>query len=182
MFRLLYTTVFILLISNAKAGGCIFPNVSFSTTKVFLFNLEKPEKGERYYSYIYKDSSYAKKRHELPLYLTSDFHKKIQSIFKHGIDDLIIGLSKCFLPRHGIVYYDDEGIPVASLSICFECESIRVWSKEGYTFSYDYDNFDRKKAEKQMQQLEKVCAKTGMPIYRNTNPSPNYLEYLKNNP
>ena len=36
------------------------------------------------------------------------------------------GLSSCFIPRHGIVFFDEKGAIVANLNICFECEAIKA--------------------------------------------------------
>lgn len=36
------------------------------------------------------------------------------------------GLSSCFIPRHGIVLFDNKGAIVANLTICFECEGIKA--------------------------------------------------------
>jgi hypothetical protein len=35
------------------------------------------------------------------------------------------GGSKCFVPRHGFVFRDAAGVPVAEVALCFECEMIR---------------------------------------------------------
>lgn len=36
------------------------------------------------------------------------------------------GLSSCFIPRHGMVFFDSKGAIVANLAICFECEAIKA--------------------------------------------------------
>lgn len=36
------------------------------------------------------------------------------------------GLSSCFIPRHGMVFFDSNGAIVANLAICFECEAIKA--------------------------------------------------------
>lgn len=35
------------------------------------------------------------------------------------------GGSKCFIPRHGFVFHDAAGVPIAEVALCFECEMIR---------------------------------------------------------
>ncbi|MEE2755367.1 MAG: hypothetical protein VYA30_01845 [Myxococcota bacterium] len=35
------------------------------------------------------------------------------------------GLSKCFVPRHGFLFYNKKNQVIASLSVCFECEAFR---------------------------------------------------------
>lgn len=53
----------------------------------------------------------------------------MEKLFLYGADGLIHGLSGCFIPRHGLVYFNDKDEPVASLSICFECGGVRMWTK-----------------------------------------------------
>lgn len=36
-------------------------------------------------------------------------------------------VSKCAYPRHAVVFFDDEGQPVASVNVCFECGDILVY-------------------------------------------------------
>jgi hypothetical protein len=81
------------------------------------------------------------------------------------VDEIVYGLSKCYLPHHGIIYYNERQEPVASLSICFACDQIKIWSKETITFNEDYSKFDYKKAEKQMVQLEKLFIENDILVY-----------------
>jgi hypothetical protein len=36
-------------------------------------------------------------------------------------------MSKCAFPRHGVVFFDKKGDPIASVNICFECGDILIW-------------------------------------------------------
>jgi len=39
--------------------------------------------------------------------------------------------SKCPLPRHAVVFFNEAGDPVASVNVCFSCSDIMVWPKYG---------------------------------------------------
>lgn len=41
-----------------------------------------------------------------------------------GTDEDIV--AECFIPRHGLVFYDSQRKPTAHISICFECNQLRV--------------------------------------------------------
>ena len=34
--------------------------------------------------------------------------------------------TRCFEPHHAIVYFDQKGVPVAEVTVCFECSAIRL--------------------------------------------------------
>lgn len=147
------------------AGGFRFPNVPYSYAKVYYFNLflGKPHHMD---FRVYKDGVYAASKLGNGHVLSEKFHEKLQTALARGADELIMGLSKCFMPRHGIIYYDENDHPVASLSICFECEKISVWSKEPYRFTDDYNKFDYKKAEKQMKIMGNLLINEGIAVYK----------------
>lgn len=165
---------------NANAGGFLFPNVQFEYAKLYLFNLDLDKPSHMDFR-IYKDGVYAKSKLGNGQILSDKFHEKIQKTFARGIDELNMGLSKCYMPRHGIIYYSKEHEPVASLSICFECDKISVWSKEGYSFKDDYDNFNLDKAEKQISDLAKIVAEEEIPVYAHPDDLDKYLLHLKKN-
>ena len=39
--------------------------------------------------------------------------------------------SKCPLPRHAVVFFNELGDPVASVNVCFSCSDIMVWPNYG---------------------------------------------------
>lgn len=56
--------------------------------------------------------------------------KQVQTLVtltNKDIQGLIEGLSKSYIPHHGFVFYDKENQPVAYITLCFDCESLRVW-------------------------------------------------------
>lgn len=51
----------------------------------------------------------------------------ICQIMSQSSDIVAMGLSKCFIPRHGIVWYNAGGQATNYLSICFECDRIDAY-------------------------------------------------------
>lgn len=41
-----------------------------------------------------------------------------------GADEDMV--AECFIPRHGLVFYNAQGKPSAHISICFDCNQLRV--------------------------------------------------------
>jgi hypothetical protein len=170
--------LFALLIANLSfAGGFRFPNVEFAYAKLYLFNLDLMKPNHMDFR-IYDNGMYAVSKIGNGQLLSNEFHSKVAIAFKNGIDELEMGLSKCFMPRHGIIYYDSEHLPVASLSICFECDKISVWSREPILFKENYDHFNFKKAEKQIADLAEIVKNEKIPVYTSPSDEDKYWEYI----
>ncbi len=106
-----------------------FPDVSYAYAKVYYFNLGKTK--TRPDDYIYsKEDGYAASIIPNGKISSKALTSNIEKLFLYHKNGLLNGLSKCFIPRHGIIYFDKNDQPVASLSICFECEAIRMWTIE----------------------------------------------------
>lgn len=168
---------FLILYSwSGYSSGFRFPNIEYSYAKLYFFNLELDQPGHMDYR-IYDQGEYAASKIGNGFLLSSDFHSKITIALKKGIDELITGLSKCFMPRHGIIYYDQNHLPVASLSICFECDKISVWSYKPLTFIDDYKHFNYEKAERQIIALAHAIKEEGIPVYYSLDESEQYFDF-----
>lgn len=55
-----------------------------------------------------------------------------------------VGDSKCFFPRHAIVYFDKNDDPVASVDICFECSGVVVSPDFSISNEERYGYFEEK--------------------------------------
>lgn len=51
----------------------------------------------------------------------------LAALTNKDIQGLIEGLSKSYIPHHGFVFYDKDNQPIAYITLCFDCEAIRVW-------------------------------------------------------
>jgi len=168
-----------ILISQLSFGKQPFPNVEYSYVKVFLFNLETNFK-ERPDSYIYKDAVFAKTKAGEGVVLDKKKVNSLNKMLSGDVNTLLIGLSKCFIPRHGFVYYNDKDEPVASVSVCFECEAIRLWSKNDLRIKTDYDKMSVSKAEKQILFIKDNILDGVLPVFKETHKYKDFIASQKN--
>jgi hypothetical protein len=106
-----------------------FPDVTYTYAKIYYFNLGEIK--SRPDDYIYsKEDGFAKSIEGEGKVSSKALTANIEKLFLYHKNGLLNGLSGCYIPRHGIIYFDKNDQPVASLSICFECEAIRMWTKE----------------------------------------------------
>lgn len=166
-----------ILYTSSYAGGFRFPNQPYSYAKLYLFNTHY-ERG-RPDQHIYKNGIYAKTKVGNGFNVSPEMISKMNSIFKHGVDEIWGGLAKCSTPRHGIIFYNNKHQPIASISICFECDRVNFWSSEEMLVEIKVDNFDIKKAEKQMKNLKKLFRANNMHVYDNKN---DYKVLIDNTP
>lgn len=66
----------------------------------------------------------------------------------------------CFIPHHGIVFYNEKHVPVAWVSLCFSCGQKRAVP-------------EMKKPDKGLADIEKVINETKLPVFRHPD------EYIK---
>jgi hypothetical protein len=167
-----------LLAFNSFAGGFRWPNVPYEYAKLYLMNVELNQPNEMDW-HIYEDSIYATSKIGSGYALSEGFLNKLHASMSKGVNELRMGLGKCYMPRHGIIYYDKNGIPVASFTACFECDKISFWSKnELPKTDYESAQNDWKKAEKQVENMRKLFENEGYPIYYGDK---EYQEFIKDN-
>ena len=160
----------ILLVSLFSAtaysgGGFQFPTLQYSYAKLYLFNINQVDDQMPEFS-IHRNGVYSKSKLGNGYELPDESLVKISELMAQGVDELLTGLSSCYLPRHGIIYFNELNEPVASLSICFECDRISVW-QDGMTYEpkVDEKKFNTTKAEGQITQLEEIIRKTDVPVF-----------------
>jgi len=164
-----------MLLCQYSFGKGSFPGVDYSYVKVYLFNVESLEK-ERPDSYIYRDGAYAKTKVGEGVLVSESKVNALNKIMSGDINTLLIGLSKCFIPRHGFVYYNEKDEPVASVSVCFECEAVRVWSQKGLRNKPNYDKISVAKAEKQIIHIKDNIIEGLLPVFKELG---KYSEFVK---
>jgi hypothetical protein len=79
----------------------------------------------------------------------------IETLFSKGTHGLIGGFSSCFIPRHGIVYFNENHQSIASVSICFECDRIAFWNEKNNEVRVK-EKINIQKGEQIMQELKKL--------------------------
>lgn len=173
-----YPSLVLLILLSIKsfAGGFSFPNVSYSHARLYLFNTGNLTDRAPEFS-VYRDGIYAASKLGNGWEITTEFNENMNAIFSKGVDALAAGLSSCYTPRHGIIYFDTQNQPVASLSICFECQRIFFWSSVKLKeFNYEYSPKEIPRAERQLANLETLFIKNGIPVFKNFSEYPNWVK------
>ena len=168
-FTLVFTT-------QLFAGGFRWPNVEYDYAKLYLFNvnLDSPE---NFSWHVYQDGVFAASKIGEGKLVDQKDLDQLHNIMIPGVNELLMGLSKCYTPRHGIIYYDKTGKPVASFSICLECEKISLWDIKTGAFPVSSSNqFDMKKTEKQIESITKFIKSQDFPVFERPE---EYIAYIK---
>lgn len=162
-------TLILALAGHLHAGSFTFPNVEYSYARVYLFNTGEEAARDRPEFSIYREGIYAASKLGDGWEFSAELNSQMNAIFAKGVDMLAAGLSGCYIPRHGIIYFDKTGKPVASASICFECQRIVFWSIQKLPeFSTNLSEKEIPRAEKQMAELENLLVKNNIPVFKNT--------------
>ena len=145
----------------AMAGGSYWPGIIYSYAKVYLYNVDGNLRGNHQ---ILKEGKLDKTVQGEGKKLTDELASKLEKIFASGpaIDELVNGLSGCYIPRHAIVYYNEKDEPVASMSICFECEGILFYSPSYPRNSYASTEKLVKKAQEKLKEIKAIVESIGM--------------------
>ncbi|MBI2258041.1 MAG: hypothetical protein HYU67_03980 [Flavobacteriia bacterium] len=80
---------------------------------------------------------------------------EIEKLISNGTYGLQEGLSKTFFPQHGIVYYDKNNVPIASINIGLDCGKIVFWKKSFGEVKMK-EKFFEKKAIEILEELKKI--------------------------
>ncbi len=168
---LVWTALIFVLLSCSSSkkistypGGSYWPYIGNTKAHLYVFNQNYPAENET-------------KRPETSIIINREINptatylgeiealdmQNIAEILTQSSDLVAKGLSKCFIPRHGIVLYDQADSIVAHLSICFECDQIVAFPPIRYKNvtkeNVVWKEKDIKKAEFDIQAIEKVITK-----------------------
>ncbi len=145
-------------------GGSTWPYINYAKAQLYVFNQNYPAENET-------------KRPETSIVTHGEINPtatyvgeiaffdmlNIVEILSQSSDLVAKGLSKCFIPRHGVVLYDQADSIVAHLSICFECDQIvaspPIRYKKVTKENVVWKEKDIKKAEFDIQAIEAVITK-----------------------
>lgn len=145
---------------NSTAGGFHFPDEDYAYAKLYYFNLGEIRTMPDFDIYT-EETGWAASAVDPDIYSEHGLAENMTKLFLYGADGLLTGLSKCFIPRHGLVYFDENDNPVASLSICFECEGISMWTKSKGKIYAKTDGLESR-AQQQIKTLRKFILKEGV--------------------
>jgi hypothetical protein len=65
----------------------------------------------------------------LSLTLSAERIKHLNKILTRKDRNKLYAIGECFLPRHGVVFWDKDNSPIAWVSVCFECNQIKATPK-----------------------------------------------------
>jgi len=101
-----------------------WPHTEFAYVKAYLYNLDNQLLGNHA---VIKDNRLDKTVVGDGVLLDEKQVEILIDVINSDVAGLIVGLSKSYIPHHGIVFYDSSHQPVAYITFCFDCEALRVY-------------------------------------------------------
>ena len=165
--KLILISLCLMMTTLSQAGGFRWPNIEYDHAKLYLLNI--PFKTPTNLDYhVYHNGVYANTKVGEGIDLPQDFLDQFHATMARGVDELVYGLSECYIPRHGIIYFDKLGKPVASFTACFQCDRISFWSSnELPKFRDDVDRMHIEKADEQSAKMQALMKEFGYPMFDN---------------
>jgi hypothetical protein len=155
--------------------GDKWPYMEFAYVKAYLYNLDNQLYGNHA---VIKDNQLDKTVVGEGVLLDKNQVETLLQVINSDIEGLIQGLSKSYIPHHGIVFYNNTHQPVAYITLCFDCEALRVYP------AIDFPKKNEELSDQEINRLlnllercKQVIRETKLPIFD----SPfDYQEYGKN--
>ncbi len=116
---------------SISAKSQSWPGVEYSYVRVGNYNLQSDLVGVSDAQPIKNGELDSTVLHFAPL-LSDSLVESLLSIVNKKDQLLLEGLSKCYIPHHCFVFYDDNHKPVASIALCFMCQRIDLYPKIDY--------------------------------------------------
>lgn len=95
--------------------------------------------------------------------LSEQAAKKVELVASGKLGENEDLVQECFIPHHGVVFYNSKNKPVAWVSMCFMCNTMHVEPENGLP-------------DRGMPELRKIIKECGLPIFKRQE---QYLEYVK---
>ena len=151
-----------------------WPFIEFAYAKAYLYNLDNQLYGNHA---VIKDNQLDKTVVGDGVLLDKKQVETILNVINSDIAGLIEGLSKSYIPHHGIVFYDSTHQPAAYITFCFDCEALRVHP------GIDFPKINEELSEQEiirflslLERCKQVILETKLPVFD----SPfDYQEYGK---
>jgi len=165
-FFILVITLGLFNVINAKD----FPVSNYSYAKVYLLNLDWQATQTRPNQHVFNGSYAITKEGEGYTIPNKDLQSILETVNELK-EEMHTGLSKCFIARHGVIFYNSKHEPVASMSICFECERLTTWDNDSsyYDEKIGYPKFSEslvKKTEKGFKYMKHIFQKNEIPVFK----------------
>lgn len=162
-FILLFYVLSIISIFTLSAQK--WPGVDYKYAMAYMYNLENKLMGQHAIVKSYKLDSTTilpgKKLNFIQI-------KKILNLTKNDLGGLLEGFSKSYIPHHAIVFYDEDNIPVAYLTFCFDCEAIRSYPILEYKpIKSELSEKAIKKQQKYLNEFKEIFLDLEFPVFDN---------------
>ena len=145
--------------SNATAWDpSQYPMTPFATVRGFAFNQGKKGRPECHRP-LNEDGSLCKSVEKPGVVLDPTQQARLLALL--GTEATFgDGESKCFIPHHGFVFYDDNDQPVGQVSLCFLCAGLRARPRlPAQPENPRYSGL----GESGMKNLKQLCTDVGLP-------------------
>ncbi len=159
----------ILLLWLGLVGGWVqcegetWPGVEFSYVKAYMYNLDNKLLGNHA---MIKNGKLDGTVVGEGILLTPQQVETVVTLTNHDIGGLLAGLSKSFIPHHGLVFYNRLDQPVAYISLCFDGEGIRVSpEKKGKPIIAELPDQEIKRLLGVLEEYKRIIRELKLPIF-----------------
>lgn len=148
---------------QAEAETKSWPTVPYHSVQLYLYNLEGKLANDHA---ILKAGRLDKTVVSPGVRLSAEQSKKLTQWIEGDISELIQGLSNCYIPHHGFVFFDDKEQAVAAMTICFYCQGVR-FSPERQAKALQGEISPKREQEllKKLKELEEFVRSLGLPVF-----------------
>ena len=119
-----------------------WPPSAWKTAKAYAFNQQ--EFGPGVELYAYKEGVWSTNITQEKELSAQQANDAIELTHRLGGT---LKVSKCAFPRHGVVFFDENKQPVASVNVCFQCGDILVWPPYSTATDWDQKRFSQQGSE-----------------------------------
>lgn len=127
----------------------------------YLFNLEATDRPKKS---IHDGEHLASNATTQTWQLSTDAWNQLNREIDSDQGVLHRGLSKCFIPRHGVVAYDTDGHVVGAISVCFECDAVRRLGDNPPPRSQRLNPALVKSSLGRLERIKSLLKRAGLPI------------------
>jgi len=90
----------------------------------------------------------------------------IVTVTNKDIGGLIEGLSKSYIPHHAFVFYNKAHKPTAYITLCFDCEALRVFpGKPARQRMEELSDAEIEILVEYLAQYKRIIIETGLPVF-----------------
>jgi uncharacterized protein (UPF0248 family) len=161
--------------ANKHSGNTLkkWPYKNFAYAKAYLYNLENKLYGKHA---IIKWNKLDKTVVSIGIRLKDSHIKRIIKLTNQDIDGLLLGLSKSYIPHHGIVFFDKKDFPLAYITLCFDGEAMRISpAKTRKIVIKEVTDQEEKRLLTILEEFKKIILDLDLPVFKNP------MEYKKFN-